>query len=54
VDAIRLAESLGQRPRRVIVHTIEARQESPGAPLSAELAQPLDAVLETVRGQLAE
>jgi hydrogenase maturation protease len=48
VEAFQLAESLGWLPRRVKIHTIEAQDGSPGAPLSKALARPLDSVVEAV------
>jgi hydrogenase maturation protease len=52
IDALNLAEALGTLPRRVSVYTIEAKQLSPGALLSWEVAQGLDAVLEAILADL--
>jgi hydrogenase maturation protease len=48
VQALHLAETLGRLPGRVSIYTIEARDISPGAPLSGIVARRLDAVAEAV------
>jgi len=48
VQALQLAETLGRLPQRVNIYTIEAQDTSPGAPLSGNVAQRLDAVVEAV------
>ncbi len=42
VEAIELARSLGQLPRRVVVYTIEGKSFEPGHRLSPEVAKALD------------
>ncbi len=46
VEALRLAEALGSLPRHLRIHTIEARDASAGAPLSEEVAQGLETLVE--------
>ncbi len=54
IDALQLAETLGQLPKRVLIFTIEARETSPGAALSADVVSRLDAVLGAVGGHLTD
>ena len=53
IEAFQLAEALGRLPRHVTIHTIEARDTSPGASLSDDIARQLDALVESVLGNLA-
>jgi hydrogenase maturation protease len=48
VEAFHLAEALGRLPRRLNIHTIEAKDSSPGAPLSPEIVLRLDTVVDSV------
>ncbi len=48
VEALCLAECLGRLPRRLNIHTIEAKDNSPGALLSQEIARRLDSVVDRI------
>jgi hydrogenase maturation protease len=48
VEALHLAESLGRLPRRLNIHTIEAKDNSPGAPMTPEIARSLDTLVDCI------
>jgi hydrogenase maturation protease len=48
VEALNLAETIGSLPRCVRIHTIEAHDTSPGAQLSASVADRLDDLVDGV------
>jgi hydrogenase maturation protease len=52
VDALRLAETLGRLPPRVTIHTVEAADTLPNAPLGECAAQAVDEVVAAVLCEL--
>ncbi len=52
IDALQLAETLDRLPARVMIHTIEARQTSPGGAPSPDVASHLDELLEAITDQI--
>jgi hydrogenase maturation protease len=50
--AVELARALGELPRRLVVVGLEGRDFEPGAPLSAEVEQALEAAVEVVTREI--
>lgn len=53
-EALELARALGQLPARCLVYAIEAGDVTPGAPLSAPVAEAIAEVGERLRAEIAE
>ncbi len=54
VEALQLAGAMDQLPKHLVIHTIEARQTSPGAEPSPEVVLHLDDLVQVILAMLRE